>query len=194
MFNAVFCFLPRTSRVCWTDRISSGIEIWNKGGNKTSQSRILQEVQNFKSGCTNLKGLQYSVVWLLVLPGLMAHLTDVLPGVLLRDVPDHQTVHPVMLLDADPGIGVDDDVTRGQDVVASSPDDVSPIWKVPSQFPVDCQAWSLTEVFDQAVELGGLTGSLADLGRLSEYGRGEGGLVGGHRQLWGDNVIVQLGI
>ena len=124
----------------------------------------------------------------------MAHLTDVLPGVLLRDVPDHQTVHPVMLLDADPGVGVDDDVTRGQDVVASSPDDVSPIWKVPSQFLVDCQAWSLTEVFDQAVELGGLTGSLADLGRLSEYGRGEGGLVGGHRQLWGDNVIVQLGI
>ena len=48
---------------------------------------------------------------------------------------------------------------------------------------MDFQAWSLTEVFDQAVELGGLTGSLADLGRLSEYGRGEGGLVGGHRQL-----------
>ena len=54
-------------------------------------------------------------------------LTDVLPGVLGVDVPDHQTVHSVVLLDADPGVGVDDDVPRGQDVIPASPDNVSAI-------------------------------------------------------------------
>ena len=54
-------------------------------------------------------------------------LTDVLSGVLGVDVPDHQTVHAVVLLDADPGVGVDDDVTSGQDVIPPSPDNVSAI-------------------------------------------------------------------
>ena len=54
-------------------------------------------------------------------------LTDVLSSVLGVDVPDHQTVHSVVLLDADPGVGVDDDVARSQDVIPPSPDNVSAI-------------------------------------------------------------------
>ena len=54
-------------------------------------------------------------------------LAHVVPSVFRGDVPDHQTVHSAMLLDADPGVGIDDDVPRGQDVISPPPDNVSTI-------------------------------------------------------------------
>ena len=39
-------------------------------------------------------------------------------------------------------------------------------------------------MLDQAVELGGLSLGLADLGGLGQDGRGQGRAVGGDRELW----------
>ena len=39
-------------------------------------------------------------------------------------------------------------------------------------------------MLDQAVELGGLSLGLADLGRLGKDGGAQGGAVGGDRELW----------
>ena len=52
------------------------------------------------------------------------HLAHIVPGIKLRDILDHQTVDSFMLLNADPGVGDDDGVSRGQDVKSSPPDNV----------------------------------------------------------------------
>ena len=56
-----------------------------------------------------------------------SHLAHIVAGIQLRDVLYNQTVHAFVLLNADPGVGHDDGVSRGQDVEAPPPDDVAAI-------------------------------------------------------------------